>query len=89
VPEDEDLDGLGRDPVIEMVVNTVQMEAADASKPCSRHQGPCVRLDREEIEGLVDLFTESIGSLRTVRGPPSGCHGNLPGSTPQDFDGKP
>ena len=60
VPECHDFDAARANPIVEVIVNAVEMDTSNAGQPDVRRESPNDRLLGYEIEGSFKLFLEVL-----------------------------
>lgn len=86
VPKRKYFDGAGGHTVVEVVVNTAEMNASHATEAHILRMRSQAGVNRKEGEGAFQLFRYRAECKRTILGPPSRGIVYLRGSPPGDPD---
>ena len=86
MPERKDLDGIRRDPVVEMVMNAAEMNASNARKCGVARERTNSRLAPDQRKGSLDLVSDGARSRGSIDLPPHRGFVDLRDSAARDAD---
>mgnify|MGYP005609554445 FL=1 len=86
MPERKDLDGIGHDAVVEMVMDAAEVNASNASESCVARERTNSRLAPDQRKGPLDLVSDGSRSRGSIALPPHLGFVDLRSSAARDAD---